>query len=141
MLLLLMAACAVDPERFNQDGDGFYGCVAVGIEGTILATEGCVNEDVDCDDLDPDVFPGAPTSCDGHKDHDCDGTPDYLMPEADCDGDGVPRDADDDGYDEDVDDCDDENSATSPDLFERCDDGFDNDCDGVQDETTCEELS
>ncbi|WP_339842018.1 malectin domain-containing carbohydrate-binding protein [uncultured Maribacter sp.] len=44
----------------DVDGDGFL-------------------SDVDCDDLDPNVYPGAPEVCDG-KDNDCDGSIDEDLP-------------------------------------------------------------
>ena len=51
----------VDPDCVvDRDGDGFrFG-------------PGCPPEELDCDDNDPDVYPGAPTRCNG-RDNDCDG--------------------------------------------------------------------
>ncbi len=84
------------PDVFDQDLDGFA----------------C---DLDCNDLNIQVFPGAAEiSCDG-QDNDCDpGTPDIE------DGDG-------DGYDCDV-DCDDEVFEVNPGVPEIGCDGIDNDC-------------
>ena len=76
--------------------------------------------DGDCDDSDPDNFPGNPEVCDD-EDNDCDGAPGPA--EIDDDGDGV---------DEcDVpEDCDDEDPLRFPGNPEVCD-GLDNDCDAV----------
>ncbi|MBX2801314.1 MAG: hypothetical protein KTR31_26790 [Myxococcales bacterium] len=97
----------------------------------------------DCDDTDPDVFPGAPELCNGVDDN-CDGVIDEDAdqgsgePEKPCDG--IDNDCDPatpDATDLDLDtfdsciDCDD----TDPDVFpkapETVGDGVDQDCDGV----------
>ena len=93
-------------EETDLDGDGY---------GT---TNVC--PDIDCDDSDAAVHPGAVEICNGVDD--------------DCDGDT------DEGYDGDVygvptcmGDCDDNNAAIFPGNPEVCD-GFDNDCSGGADE-------
>ncbi|MDP2314838.1 MAG: MopE-related protein [Pseudomonadota bacterium] len=78
----------------------------------------------DCDDADPDAFPGAEEDCDG-VDDDCDGTVDE---DYDLDGDGS-FDATRCGAGE---DCDDADATVSPAAAETCD-GIDNDCDGAVD--------
>ena len=72
--------------------------------------------DLDCNDLDGEVHPGAVEFCDG-QDSDCDG----LLPveELDADGDGSPFCAD----------CDDDDRERFPGNVEVCD-LVDNDCDG-----------
>ena len=60
----------LDRECWDDDSDGHY-------------DEACGGDD--CDDADPDTYPGALESCDG-KDNDCDGT--VPSDEEDADGDG-----------------------------------------------------
>lgn len=71
----------------------------------------------DCDDTDPNVFPGAPEICDGE--------------DSDCDGD-VPADEDDadiDGWMVCAGDCDDTDPMVNPSMQEIPDNGVDDDCD------------
>ncbi len=84
--------------------------------------------DVDCDDSNPAVNPGAAEVCDDGIDNDCDG----LVDSDDPDCTAPPVDADADGYASDV-DCDDSNPAVNPGSAEVCADGIDNDCDGLVD--------
>jgi hypothetical protein len=76
-----------------------------------------VAADLDCDDDEPSVHPGAAEQCDG-VDNNCDG----LLPadESDFDGDGVATCAG---------DCSDDDPTAYPGAPEICD-GVDNDCDG-----------
>ncbi len=103
-----------------------------------------VLSDRDCDDEDPNNFPGNVETCDG-QDNDCDSVIDddpydqatfYL--DADKDGfgtDGTTQDACEapDGYTDNDEDCDDLNAATYPGAPEDCD-GEDQDCDDYIDE-------
>jgi hypothetical protein len=101
-------SCAYEAE--DADGDGF-------------------TSDVDCDDSDPNVFPGAVELCNG-KDDDCDGAVDEGLPVIDADHDGhyLPG-----SCAAPADDCDDTDPAVYPGAAEVCD-AKDNDCDGGIDE-------
>jgi predicted CxxxxCH...CXXCH cytochrome family protein len=90
----------------DNDGDGY-------------AIEGGVCGEIDCDDSDPNVYPGAKKLCDG-KDTNCDGRRDFKT-DVDADGDGVVWCAG---------DCDDNDPNRFPGNPEVCD-GIDNDCNGI----------
>ena len=134
----LLIACNPDPDdklndsidtqpvEVNQDEDG---------DG--------VEFEEDCDDLNAEVFPGAPELCDG-LDNDCDGRVDDEPSDApawhaDADGDGygdpnsavtaceAPA-----GLIADNSDCDDATTTVNPAAAEVCD-GLDNNCDGLAD--------
>ena len=128
----LAVACA--PDAPDPGPDGGLDCDDCDGDGFFW--------DVDCDDRDPEVHPGATEVCD-HVDNDCDG---YV-------NEGVGqlwyRDADDDGYGDPHDkasscweplgyvptgtDCDDGDPDVNPGAEELCD-GVDNDCDDRVDE-------
>jgi hypothetical protein len=104
-----------------------------------------VTEDVDCDDGDPAVYPGADETCNG-MDDDCDG---YVDEDDAVDAGTWYADADGDGYGdagttsvacdapagtvEDDGDCDDADPRVHPEADEHCN-GVDDDCDGTVDE-------
>jgi hypothetical protein len=101
---------------------------------------------VDCDDDNPDIFPGAAELCDG-VDNDCDGDIDESDAidadtfYADVDGDGygdlsssLDSCEQPDGYTEDGTDCDDALSDVNPGATEQCN-SIDDDCDGEVDES------
>jgi len=78
------------------------------------------SDDVDCDDWNAEVHPGAEeVACDGH-DNDCDG----LFHPDDTDDDG-------DGYSECLGDCDDLEVTIGDGMPEVQCDGIDQDCDGI----------
>lgn len=124
----------------DADGDGF-GSMSAKIEAC-TAPSGYVNAGNDCDDADPDTFPGAEERCDG-VDNDCDSDIDEDVQSiwyADTDGDSFGdadatlKDCDPPGgYVADDTDCDDTNSSAFPGAKEVCDD-VDNDCDTDVDE-------
>lgn len=120
----------------DADGDGYH----VG--------EGCTG-DLDCDDTNALVFPGADEKCNG-VDDDCDG----AIDEEAIDQQTFYRDNDGDGYGDPSDsitactqpqgyvsvsgDCSDLNSAINPGVAEVCGDVIDNNCDSNIDEgCTC----
>ncbi len=128
---------------FDGDGDGW---------GTGDPRQQCgdvdpdyTNQAGDCDDSDPDVYPGAVEACNA-VDDDCDGETDeaqdltYVTLYADGDGDGYGTDTDTietcldhvDGYAPASGDCDDTDPSVHPDAVDTCD-GVDTDCDGVVD--------
>jgi hypothetical protein len=82
--------------------------------------------DVDCNDGDNTVKPGAVEACGNSRDDNCDGQVDENC--AGC----VDRDAD--GVCANV-DCNDEDGTVRPGGAERCGDGVDNDCNGQVDES------
>jgi len=109
-----------------------------------VPSEDYVEDNTDCDDNNPDVYPGAPEICDG-LDNNCDTQIDEgLSPQniyyrdADRDGYGNPDESVlaclmPPGYVEDNTDCDDNSPAVYPGADEICD-GIDNNCDRQVDE-------
>ena len=124
----------------DADGDGFGGGRLV-VEAC-TAPEGFVDNDLDCDDLDPASHPDAPEVCD-EADNDCDGTidEDVQLPfYADTDADGFGDEAQPteactapEGFVDNALDCDDADGLRHPDALEVCD-GLDNNCDGATDD-------
>ena len=122
----------------DADGDGF-GDPAATIAACDLP-DGYATNNQDCDDNNPDIFPGATEVCDG-LDNNCDGETDEGVLNtyfADADGDGfgdleatiadceVP-----DGYSINSEDCDDTNPEINPAATEIPNNGIDEDCDGL----------
>jgi large repetitive protein len=116
--------CGNCPELEDNDQDGF-------------------TSDVDCDDNDPTVYPGAPELCDG-KDNDCNGLIDdnatttiyYFDNDNDGFGSGFAGDFCENpgaGYALNNNDCNDNDPNIRPGATEICD-GIDNNCNGFIDE-------
>jgi hypothetical protein len=112
---------AVDAEAWfpDEDGDG-----AGAAAGEVLAcgapAAGWVSTGEDCDDADPDAFPGNVETWYDGRDGDCLGDDDD-----DADGDGFTAAA------TGGEDCDDTSEWVNPGRPEACGDAVDNDCDGV----------
>ena len=114
----------------------------------LLALTGCndrdkdgFGKDVDCDDRNAAVYPGAPELCDG-LDNDCNGQIDEVLTawhqDADLDGYGDMRAsvvtcAAPPGYVADGTDCDDSDAKVHPGATELCN-SRDDDCDGHADD-------
>lgn len=95
----------------DEDGDGFPG----------IESESCQN--IDCNDLDENIYPGADEICDG-IDNDCN----------DIDDDGADLLCNDNDFCT-IDICNGELGCTNEIKEEICDDGIDNDCNGMIDES------
>ena len=95
----------------DSDGDG-YGDDALS-QVACEPVSGSVTEAGDCDDADPEAYPGAEVACTA-ADRNCDGSPD----DADADGDRFLA----------CEECDDARADVYPDAIEVCD-GVDQDCD------------
>ncbi len=103
---------------FDEDGYGDLDNPAV----ACLEPYGYGTDTSDCDDNDPDIFPGATEIYYDGVDQDCDEASDY--------------DADLDGYDtldSGGEDCDDDDELVNPDAAEIWYDGIDQDCDEASD--------
>ena len=108
------------PEWYlDADGDGYGDRSGDVIQHRCERPDGYADNQLDCDDSQPDVHPNAPELCDG-KDNDCDIQVDEGPDE---DGDGFSA----------CQDCDDTDATVYPGAPEACD-GQDNDCDGTTDE-------
>ncbi len=147
-LALSLAACS---DKFDEGSTDDLNGASDGADGT-GGTDGPIDmdgdgftDDVDCDDSDSDVYPGAAEYCNG-EDDDCDGEIDDQEDLADGQGEERYRDADGDGYGNEFvrefaceessgwvdngDDCDDDHSTANPDGTEVNWNGIDEDCDG-----------
>jgi len=135
ILLSFLTACGgpADTALIDTAGDDLW---------QDLDGDGVIGES-DCDDQDPNSYPGATEYCDG-ADNDCDGVVDddamdTMAWYADNDGDGFGNALDHQlscrqpsGRVSDARDCDDTDPSIHPDASET-DDGVDNNCDGVID--------
>jgi len=149
---------AVDEDDATDAGTWYLDHDADGYGDATYSTTACtqpsgwVADDTDCDDLEPDAWPGASEYCDGF-DNDCDGTVDedealdadtwYADSDSDGYGDASSTDAACDapsGYVADDSDCDDADSAVNPGASEICNE-LDDDCDGDVDEAGCLDIS
>lgn len=135
------------PACVDIDEDGYQGQnTAPGVPSCTAPTNGL---GVDCDDTNPDIYPGITEVCDG-KDNNCDGTIDEGF---DSDKTTYYSDGDGDGYGDnnatlkscdakapakyslDNTDCDDSSGSIYPGAAKDCDSSKDNDCNGTVDNT------
>ncbi|MEZ4322383.1 MAG: putative metal-binding motif-containing protein [Myxococcota bacterium] len=141
----------LDPNRSDPDGSpadlGHLG--GPGIDLAFWEADRDLDgflRNVDCDDDDASVHPGAPDACDG-IDTDCDGTvevPTTTWGDADGDGFGDPADPVTEcsvspGRVTNAEDCDDGDDARNPGAAELCN-GIDDDCDLDVDDDDAEVL-
>jgi len=122
---------------YDDDGDGSAGDVVTTLSASLTCTGAGISATIDdCDDTDPNIFPGAPEGVADGVDQDCDGLEDCY------------EDLDQDSYGSDVIatsvaldcsdpnrsgtdlDCDDTDALINPDAIEGIADGVDQDCDG-----------
>jgi hypothetical protein len=159
LALVLLAACAGGPADDDKPGDESDADADADADADtdtdtdvpVDADEDGYTDDVDCDDGDADVNPGAVEVCDlGDVDEDCDGradnaddsTADFitLYRDADADGFGDGNSAEGAcevvaGYTTDASDCDDGKAAIHPGATELCDAAdTDEDCDALADD-------
>jgi hypothetical protein len=126
----------------DADQDGF-GDAAISLDTCdMIAPEGYVSDDLDCDDSNPDINPGAAEICD-NIDNNCNGSFNdglelftYYL-DSDNDGYGDAEMAIDTcinaapaGYTINNEDCDDSNADINPQIEEIPNNGIDEDCDG-----------
>ncbi len=144
----LLVGCPSSSDKAPDSGEVDTG------DGVVVVTDADGDgfaQEVDCNDADAAVYPGADEHCDG-ADEDCDGVVDEDPVDGttwygDSDGDGfggtsfttLACDAP-DGFVSGSDDCDDLDALVHPDADELCD-GLDNDCDDVVDEDPVDEAT
>jgi hypothetical protein len=128
----------------DADGDG-YGNAAINVQAC-SAPAGYVASNIDCDDTNSNIHPGAAEICDG-KDNNCNGQTDEgvtstFYADADKDGYGNPAisvqaclaPA---GYVSNNNDCNDNDPSINPAAVEVCSNKIDDNCNGRVDEQPC----
>ncbi|WP_375768932.1 MopE-related protein [Archangium gephyra] len=129
---------------YDLEGDGYGGELLPSEEACEPPGTEYVENDLDCDDFDPAINPGAEEVCDG-LDNNCNGAVDEAAGSTwyrDADGDTYGNAAvstlacvQPSGYVSNSSDCDDSKASVKPGATEVCD-GLDNNCNGAVDEAT-----
>lgn len=143
--------CFCNGQNWMQmDGGGICRCPDLDGDGRDICDPGSPYDwdgyPADCDDTDPDIYPGATEICD-NKDNDCDGETDEAPAgqtwyrDQDLDGWGNDNNTmfactPDAGYVSVGGDCDDNDFNINPGMTETCN-GVDDDCDQEVDEESC----
>lgn len=140
LVILALAGCNPEDGPKGDDSAGDSGTTDTFAAVTDADGDGVTVGDGDCDDADPEAFPGRAEDCDG-LDNNCNGIADEGLADADADGtadcadaescDGLDNDGD-GRIDEDFADADNDGVADCAGT-ERCD-GLDNNADGRVDE-------
>ncbi|AKJ06107.1 BNR repeat domain protein [Archangium gephyra] len=127
---------------YDLEGDGYGGDLLGSEEACEAPGPDYVENDLDCDDFDPAINPGAAEVCDG-LDNNCNSAIDEAgsstwYRDADADGYGnaavsTVACAQPSGYVSSASDCNDTNASVKPGAAEVCD-GLDNNCNGSIDE-------
>jgi type IV pilus assembly protein PilY1 len=97
----------------DADNDGYT-------TADLLGTGCAATPDIDCNDINAEIFPGATEICGDGIDQDCSGA-DLVCAGADTDNDG-------DGYTGNQGDCDDNNISIHPGAYDDPDNNIDEDC-------------
>ena len=141
-LLALVAGCTWPKDQTGKDTASIEDTDSGDTDVTVDGDADGATADVDCDDADPEVHPGAPEVPADGRDNDCDGL-EHCFDDDDGDGyldasgdtrssdDADCADANEAGSGAPQTDCDDTNAAVNPGADDVPDNDLDEDCDGA----------